>query len=394
MLSRHLYRYDEVKASLLYCILVKRYEEGLFWCMELFDSLGGGDSVNIFWKAWLTGIGCSGFGFLSLFQELSSQETIEEDQLYRLLITLMYFSSRDSSVYGLLLKGAMVTTQVDSVVPMTLPGWCENLSPHHQCTFRAIKQKKYLLAWTLLRSLWSTENIWEFLEQTAEPYQQATLDILKTSSFFDEYKWEQRALVLLCLCSEKKAFQKIEMCEVPPSLVIKKEEWTALEGKRARRVHKIPTEAILWGTRRSLEPNTQTNMGELLRIEPSLKDSPYWEEVATSMGSWKHIRKADEIREAFYEMYFPDDIPDEWSVKDREKSHGYGMLIGTNKANQQFKGWRSLIGRMPSLGLLSFTDDALKKYNWEWTSFEEAYAKPLEIEWMYEPRKKKIVVKK
>ncbi len=112
------------------------------------------------------------------------------------------------------------------------------------------------------------------------------------------------------------------------------------------------------------------------------------------MGSWKHIRKADEIREAFYDMYFPDDIPDEWSAKDREKSHGYGLLIGPNKANQQFKGWRSLLYRLPSLGLVSFTEDALKKYNWEWTSFEEAYTKPFEIVWMYEMRKKRIVVKK
>jgi hypothetical protein len=29
---------------------------------------------------------------------------------------------------------------------------------------------------------------------------------------------------------------------------------------------------------------------------------------------------------AFYEQYFPDDIPDEWSKAEKEKSHGAGVL--------------------------------------------------------------------
>ncbi len=390
MLTRHLYRYDEVKASLLYCILVQRYEEAFFWSLELFDSLGGGDVFTILVKTWMTCIGWRGFGFLKHFQG----EEFDEDVLYKVMYTLMSYKERDASVYGLILRGAQVKSQVDTVVPMSIPEWLDKLPIEFQYVWRAIKQKKVLLAWTMLKSFWSKEDSWNFLDNTAEPYQKETLKFFKTSPLLEDMEWERRALILLCLCSDKKAFQDIVLKDIPEQYMVKKEEWSLLEGRRARRVHKIPTEAILWGTRRSLEPNTQTNMNDLLNILPSLQGSPYWEEVASSMGSWKHIRKVDEMKEAFYDMYFVDDIPDEWSVKDREKSHGYGLLINGNKTIQQMKGWRSLLGRLPSLGLVSFTHDAIQKYNWEYTSFEEAYSHVPEIQWNFEIKKKKIVVKK
>jgi hypothetical protein len=35
----------------------------------------------------------------------------------------------------------------------------------------------------------------------------------------------------------------------------------------------------------------------------------------------------DDVYEAFMDKYFPDDIPDEWSVADQQKSHGRGCAI-------------------------------------------------------------------
>lgn len=386
MLTRHLYRYDEVKASLLYSIIVKRHEEAFFWCMELFDSFGGSDILEVFVKAWILCIGWTGFGFLKHFQG----EEFDEDTLYKVLATLLQYKEKDATVYGLLFKGALVKHQIDTVVPISIPEWLCKFSDHEQYIWRAIKEKKVLLAWTMLQKSWS----WDLLEETAEPYQKLTFQTIRESEIFSQFEWERKVLALLCICSDKKQFQTVELKEIPTALLQKKEEWAALEGRRKRRIFRIPTEAILWGTRRSLEPNTQTNEGELLTILPTLAGSPYWEEVATSMGSWKHIRKVDELKEAFYDMYFPDDIPDEWSKKDREISHGYGLLINGKKAIQQYKGWRSLLSRMPTLGLVSNTLDALQNYNWEWQTFEEAYKDIPEIEWRYIVKKKKIVIKK
>jgi hypothetical protein len=386
MLTKHLYRYDEVKASLLYCIIAQRQEEAFFWGLELFDSLGGEDVFATLVKSWIFSIGWKGFGFLKYFQA----DEFDEDLLYKLLTTLIQYKERDGSVYGLLLKGATVKSQIDTVVPISTPQWLETVSEHHQYTWKAIKEKKILLAWSLLWKEWS----WDFLEQTAEQYQKETLQIIKNAPFLNGLEWERKVLALLCVCSEKKQFQPIELKDIPESIEKKQKEWGELEARRKRRIYKIPTDAILWGTRRSLEVNTQSNEYELLTILPTLQGSPYWEEVASSMGSWKHIRKVDDMKEAFYDMYFPDDIPDEWSKKDREQSHGYGLLINGNKTMQQFKGWRSLIGKLPTLGLMSLTNEVLSKYNWEWQSFDEAYKAVPEIQWNYLCKKKKIIVKK
>ena len=396
MLTRHLYRYDEVKASLLYSIVVGRSQEGIFWCMELLDSLCSEDILPICFRAWIISVGWSAFGYLDLFQELLESEELDSIKLFEFVITLLREKERDGSVYGLLFKGSTIDKQPDRVVPMKLSEEQELLSDQEKCLIRAIYQKKILLAWCLLQTMWKEENTWSLLQSLCKPHQKETFEKLQQFPLFtDDLVWEKRALCLLCLCSEKKAFAKKECKSLPNDLLEKYNEWTELEGRRGRRVFKIPTEAILWGTARSLQANTQTNFQELYDPRHSLRGIPYWEEVAKSMGSWKHIHKVDEMKEAFYDLYFPDDIPDEWSYKDQEKSHGYGLLIGTNKANQHYKGMRVLLSNMPSLGLVSFTQDAMKKYCWDWETFHEAYEKGSKIsEWSYEPIKKKIVVKK
>jgi hypothetical protein len=72
------------------------------------------------------------------------------------------------------------------------------------------------------------------------------------------------------------------------------------------------------------------------------------------MGGWKRIRRNDDIREAFYDLYFPDDIPDEWSAADQEKSHGYGLFVSTStELNQYNKHLRNAFSGMGVRGLQS-----------------------------------------
>jgi hypothetical protein len=45
--------------------------------------------------------------------------------------------------------------------------------------------------------------------------------------------------------------------------------------------------------------------------------SPYWKTRA--------VFTTDREKEDFYDTYFPNDIPDEWSLKEKLKSHGPGV---------------------------------------------------------------------
>jgi hypothetical protein len=53
--------------------------------------------------------------------------------------------------------------------------------------------------------------------------------------------------------------------------------------------------------------------------------SKYWKEIVQRYqitGTQSLIFQTDDALEEFYTLYFPNDIPDEWSTKERLKSHG------------------------------------------------------------------------
>jgi hypothetical protein len=75
----------------------------------------------------------------------------------------------------------------------------------------------------------------------------------------------------------------------------------------------------------------------------ALWGSVYWDEVAAAVGGWEAVRSNDEVREAFYDEHFPKDIPDEWSKKERAKSHGRG--IGESTPLRAMRAWFS---RLPA----------------------------------------------
>jgi hypothetical protein len=68
--------------------------------------------------------------------------------------------------------------------------------------------------------------------------------------------------------------------------------------------------------------------------------------------------ESDDQKEHFYDTYFPDDIPDEWSKEERGKSHGYGCLIGDEVPNFEKYARRWFRG-LPSCSVWMGTSDAL-----------------------------------
>jgi len=76
--------------------------------------------------------------------------------------------------------------------------------------------------------------------------------------------------------------------------------------------------------------------------------SEYWAtllENYMSNGEWKSWNHS----ETFYATFFPNDIPDEWSLADREKSHGRGLGKSEGLARIQFI--RATLQRSKSLEL-------------------------------------------
>ncbi len=113
------------------------------------------------------------------------------------------------------------------------------------------------------------------------------------------------------------------------------ETWSALiDNVRAARIHAIPVDALHTGTTRGSISAKYTNDADIHDPTPLLPAACQWwrgviqtvqvhVDPHTDIVTWPD----DETLEAFYQRYFPPtvDIPDEWSVADRAKSHGRGV---------------------------------------------------------------------
>lgn len=110
--------------------------------------------------------------------------------------------------------------------------------------------------------------------------------------------------------------------------------WAPLIGTRKGRVYEIPTEALTPTTTRGALSTKYTNIGELRDPVPSLFEGcAWWRSQLEKIGATQDdetgavVFPNDDVLEAFYAAHFPDDIPDEWSLEDQQKSHGRGRGI-------------------------------------------------------------------
>jgi hypothetical protein len=107
--------------------------------------------------------------------------------------------------------------------------------------------------------------------------------------------------------------------------------WDTVIGRRAARIQSIPAEALHAGTTRgSLDPK-YTNIPDLRDPVPLLLEScRWWRETVLAAGAIENKEEDtvcfpdDDVYEDFMDTHFPDDIPDEWSAADQQKSHGRG----------------------------------------------------------------------
>ena len=378
MLTRHLYRIDEVKASCKYALIKKNYREALFWSLELINTLMSEDVRQIMLTVWFEGIGRASYPLLL------DLICADDDSLLD-FVGAFCSVDRDASIFSLLCLGSRTwEKQVDRVVPMKIEGVEDK---EVRCILRAMKQGKTLFAWTLLRCRWSADA-WSILLRCAPTRERSVVEKLYEMK---THIWEARAAAVILVCDKVSAGWKAVRRFREEGLI---DEWVALEGRRGRRIYKIRPEAILYGTERGELSRSVTNIQEIREPLTAMYGSPYWDVVADEFGGWKPIYKSDVAKETFYELYFPDDIPDEWSRDDQEKSHGLGLAFtDQTSAERKYKLYRNMLGSLPSMGLVSRTHDAIK-VGLDLSLYEtnqEVWSE-LQKTWKLEPAIKKIVL--
>ena len=316
-LTYHFYRLDEVYAAIIYTGSRGIAKETVFWCRELIISGHASEAISALFESWLWHRGPFHLSWLTeAMKRLGGSEISEEDILW-MAQQLSTCSVKDNSLWNLIAISATDPESLfDRVTPRSPVMFPSNV-PMEQFFLRAIYQHRAGAAWWAGRHL-SLERWWWLLEwyRNHIGIPNEAIEMIKgyerllgyRSEIYD-YAIRGLALLTLCLTSE----QRQKSMSALPVLQGIGSEWDSVLGRRAGRIYPIPYHG-LYGTLRGRMRQTESTVDDLFDIEKAVRGCAIWDERLTRDS---------------YELYFPDDIPDEWTATEKEKSHGSGLLQRT-----------------------------------------------------------------
>lgn len=349
-LSRHFYNLDEVLYALSYSISSGKKEEAIFWCKELIDSGYIGETISMLFKTWLWNYGSFNISWLiEAYDKLCSNELNEDDIL---LATFQLVSicptKRDNSLWHILVLGTKFNENPpDRITNNITKKWS---SDNQIETFfvQSIYQGKSLNAWWASQMI-DCNRVWELLEWFCENVYSENLEKYKKIIYSLQnyenilgYKSENydaiiRCQAILSFCSKYKINKEIVKM-IPVEIADTIDIWNTVLGKKERRKYQIPKICLYGNVERGWMKWSQTSLNELYDVEKGIIGCPFWDEILieyaeVNLENNEVVWKSDELKEKFYNNYFPDDIPDEWNKQDKNKSHGDGVLGPTENVN-------------------------------------------------------------
>jgi hypothetical protein len=314
-LSKHLYRIDEVLSSLRWSIISHNLTEAAFWTIELHQTGLIQECLELLETIWVYHIGFGSFFLLKLILHVYEEGDVSEEDLVSISCAFAKRRICDSTAFHLLLRGLSL------VKPF--PHSKEYLTPQEAIS-DCLTRGKLVEAWHISKCL-CEQDLWLTLETSISSERKEALQIIKG---LRECRRESLALAFtLCNLDEITWLTSQEPIDnkIPSEVLCSMAEWNSETNIRKRRNLKPRIEALVYLTKRSeqspyisSEPEIQLSLLETLLV------SDYWQGILEgfmSRGKWKSARH----KELFYDTYFPQDIPDEWSLADREKSHGRGL---------------------------------------------------------------------
>lgn len=391
-LSRHFYSLDEVQAALLYTTTHNTPTEALFWCQELILSGCIAEAISTLFQSWLWHTGPMRLQWLiDAWKNLASDELTENDILLATYqLSNIPQASRDNSLWNILvLNSQEIPDRVTKKTPKIYPSTDEK----ELYFIRSIFQGKARCACWISNYIQS-ERIWSLLDWYIDnviiKYQEKYRICIKALKNYekllgyrnDEYDIVTRnmSIIMICLYKQDHSFKE-QIFEIDNSNKQFLVELSLSVGTKDRRVYQIPKACLYGVTFRGRNKWTQHNFTQLSNIEKYLVGCPFWDEVIEEFAEvdekgviqWKSY----EDMELFYNKYFPDDIPDEWSKKDKEKSHGDGLL-GPNEKITILKYSRQFMSKIPH-------------FAWNTTKIANKFLDNINIDIDYEFNPEKIV---
>jgi len=342
--TRHFYRVDEVKAALQYEIHRKRLVEAFFWITELIDSYEFEAIEEVLLKSWFYDIGLANIDILYYILLTPSNDS---SVLYEIINTMIN-SKRDCTLPIVFLYGISNNKYKNKNIVFTLPDDLIQDDITLDTMIRACYLGKYLEAWYLSISLWDTNNkIQLYLERIIKhkcknPIFLTIINFLKNIKTIN--KWYIRCAIITIICCGERIYSNTTLKNLDKEHSDTIHKWELCLTKKVRRLLSIPAICLYGITYRGTTTYSDNNMNELNNIEILLTNQQIYEEIIDKFGTYENFVDDASEYEAFVDSYFPNDIPDEWSLKEKEKSHGIGVnqKSDTPSIRKYFNRWVEL----------------------------------------------------
>ena len=258
-------------------------------------------------------------------------------------LSSLHTSNRDQSLFRILLSNYSDSSFPDRVTRKSPPLFPSE-DPKESYFIRSLYQGKARCAWWMAFQL-PIKRRWELLTWYSEhvlssfqtEYQQCLL-ILQQYEKLLGYQTEAYDIVMSCLSvimfclspnQQKDSFRPL-LSSIDSTTQLSMQSWQIHLGRKSRRMYTIPLGCLYGATQRGVTKRSQHNQIQLHHVEKYIIGCPFWDEAlelyAVLDDNGIILWKSEDDRESFYQCYFPDDIPDEWTKEEKDRSHGEGVL--------------------------------------------------------------------
>lgn len=379
-LTRHLYSLTEVLSALQISLRIGN-GRAYFWMWELVVSMEYNAAKNAAIEAWLLW----GGGHDPWIQTLALPTTAESAYALVTRVQQAIQKAREGNMtaYRFLRELSTNETAPPLQVPMDMLihihytpkeiqqkmktshedlEYIQKYWTHFYCAIKTQSRRNAI--WHLKNALnvLSPETIWFFFHTIATEIGETRLvspssvtvlsiELLRRHAGIElESQIFYLATAILVLCNPATTLVSVQKPRITVLALCEWKEWMSRLGHRSARIHAIPYDALHTGTNRGSLSVAYTTIEELRDPIPGLlKGCEFWRQVLTGYGAYYDAEEDrlafpdDDALEHFYTEYFPDDIPDEWSLEEQHKSHGVGCLETASlpPSHQVFAEWGS-----------------------------------------------------
>ena len=249
-------------------------------------------------------------------------------------MTVLKDSMRNCTLPIVFMCGLGNFIQTNYNVYFEMPGLLKQENPKMDTFIRTTLLGKYIYAWKQYIQL--DKKDYELLKNISviKHNNIEIIDLLEQLNSFENVPKIYIDCAIICiLCTHKSILEtaKGSMRSIDSDTYEKIKMYNTIIGRKKRRIYEIPKLCLYGKTKRGTMTYDENNLHELYDPDYIIENSNVIESLTNLYGSYEAFTEDVEQVDKFNNWYFPDDIPDEWSLEYQKKSHGVGVNQKTDK---------------------------------------------------------------